>query len=126
MASRETCRTELRSAVRHRSDRGLCSTGSGADNGDRARPLKAPSIAHSILAGGAPPSAAAIKLSGPEEYDYDMMDGDFHLLASLTLTAGSIEGMLINIITSVLDGFALEFGPQVKTRLDQAEIDLTH
>ncbi|CAA0826765.1 Anaphase-promoting complex subunit 8 [Striga hermonthica] len=105
MASRETCRTELRSAVRHLSDRGLYSAAKWAAEqlmGIEQDPSKHPpshtrfqrgssSIRRRYRTAG-PADASATPSGGvsyvttptmsvPEEYDYDMMDGDFYLLA---------------------------------------------
>ncbi|PIN05700.1 Anaphase-promoting complex (APC), Cdc23 subunit [Handroanthus impetiginosus] len=105
MASKETCRAELRAAVRHLSDRGLYSASKWAAEqlmGIEQDPSKhTPS--HTRFQRGsssirrrfrtatpadssATPSAGVSyvttpSLVGAEEYDYDLMDSDFYLLA---------------------------------------------
>ncbi|KAL3639532.1 anaphase-promoting complex component apc8 [Castilleja foliolosa] len=105
MASRETCRTELRSAVRHLSDRGLSSSAKWAAEhlrGIEQDPSKHPSSHTRFQRGSsfihrrfrtataadasATPSGGISYINTPsvmgaEEYDYDMMDSDFYLLA---------------------------------------------
>ncbi|XP_047955327.1 anaphase-promoting complex subunit 8 isoform X1 [Salvia hispanica] len=105
MASKETCRTELRAAVRHLSERGLHSAAKWAAEqlmGIEQDPSKhTPS--HTRFQRGsssirrrfrtatpaessATPSAGVSYVMTPslvaaEEYDYDLMDSDFYLLA---------------------------------------------
>ncbi|KAL6583875.1 anaphase-promoting complex component apc8 [Orobanche minor] len=105
MASRENCRNELRSAVRHLSDRGLYSAAKWAAEqlmGIEQDPSKHPpshtrlqtgssSIRRRFCTGptvdsSATPSGGVSYVTTPtliraEEYDYDMMDNDFYLLA---------------------------------------------
>ncbi|KAL8457668.1 hypothetical protein ACS0TY_035512 [Phlomoides rotata] len=105
MASKETCRTELRTAVRHLSERGLYSAAKWAGEqllGIEQDPSKhTPS--HTRFQRGsssirrrfrtatpaessATPSAGVSyvntpSLMGVEEYDYDLMDNDFYMMA---------------------------------------------
>ncbi|KAG8379049.1 hypothetical protein BUALT_Bualt07G0047900 [Buddleja alternifolia] len=105
MATKETCRTELRSAIRHLSDRGLYSASKWAAEqlmGIEQDPSKhTPS--HTRFQRGsssirrrfrtatpadssATPSAGVSYVTTPlmigaEEYDYDLIDSDFYLLA---------------------------------------------
>ncbi|GFP98469.1 anaphase-promoting complex subunit 8 [Phtheirospermum japonicum] len=105
MASRETCRTELRSAVRHLSDRGLSTAAKWAAEqlmGIEQDPSKHPPSLTRFQRGSssirrrfrtataadasATPSGGVSyintpSLMGVEEYDYDLMDSDFYLLA---------------------------------------------
>ncbi|KAL2515816.1 Anaphase-promoting complex subunit 8 [Forsythia ovata] len=105
MASKETCRTELRSAVRLLSDRGLYSASKWAAEqlmGIEQDPAKhtpshtrfqrgSSSIRRRFRASAAgdssaTPSAgvsyvATPSMAGSEDYDYDAIDNDFYLLA---------------------------------------------
>ncbi|KAK4402358.1 Anaphase-promoting complex subunit [Sesamum angolense] len=105
MSSKETCRTELRAAVRHLSDRGLYSASKWAAEqllGIEQDPSKhtpshtrfqrgSSSIRRRFRTAGAAESSATPSggvsyvstpsMVGPEEYDYDPIDSDFYLLA---------------------------------------------
>ncbi|KAL3640657.1 anaphase-promoting complex component apc8 [Castilleja foliolosa] len=105
MASRETCRTELRCAIRHLSDRGLSSATKWAAEllmGIEQDPSKHPPSHTRFQRGSssirrrfrtataadasATPSGGVSYINTPsqmgaEEYDYDLMDNDFYLLA---------------------------------------------